>query len=425
MKTKERIKTLLLTVLFVGAVFLTYSIWFYDASPSQNFMWNDEYNELSSVMIEERTSAVIPFAISYRKGEARFGAAYHYGSVNGIYEKITQTLRYVLNTATTFSSCSEDTWYAALSGNGILIDYEGDAPLCAIADSINAENGDRYVQSARYILLSPEGLYIKNSSTGETHIARHELSESNILTLIDSMSAAKCTLALDTDNEKVKPETMLFDGKISTFTLNGSSAVASLDEMQMIAFLKIFGMNYNTCGKHIEKDGTRVYIEDLNVLKVFTDGYVEYAGEYKENDNFGGLLISDVGTALTYSETVKAVNEIVAQLSHFTGGDGKMYLRSVVREGSKWSFGYGWSFGGVPIDRQETGDSAYVDIESNRIMRMGFYMRKYENGGSIVYPIPQKLAIASVTDGSESDFSLRYTDGVVSGIEAQWYTKIK
>lgn len=426
MKTKERIKTLLLTVLFIGAVFLTYSIWFYDVSVSHSFSWSDDsYNELQSVIIDENTAAVIPFAISYRKGSERFGAAYHYGSVNSLYEKISPTLRYVLTNAASPSVCDISEWYAALSKDGVLIDYEGNSPISSIAKSIGAEVGGKYPQSSRYILITASELYFKNSKTGECMKSKHGLNAQDVLSLVDSMSAAKCSLALDEGNTKVTPETPLFNEKISTFTLNGYNSFESFDDTQMLALLKVFNMNYNTCGKHTEQDGTRVYIEDLNILKVMPDGYIEYTSEEKDGDEIGGILVSDAGNALTQIETVEAANGIVARLLRFAGGDGKMYMRDATKDGNVWEMSYGWSFGGVPVDRQETGSCADIVIDGGRITHIGFYMRRYESGGSIVYSIPQRIAIASISGGNGLDFSLRYTDGGSSGIEAQWYTKIK
>lgn len=426
MKTKERIKTLLLTVLFIGAVILTYSIWFYDVSVSQSFSWSDDnYNELQSVIIEDNNAAVIPFAVSYRKGNERFGAAYHYGSVNSLYEKISPTLRYVFGASSAPSVCSAEEWYSSLAKDGVLIDYEGNVPVASIVKSINAEGDGRYLQSSRYVLLTSNALYFKNSKTGECYRTSHELNPQDILSLIDAMSAAKCSLALDVANTKVLPETPLFNEKISTFTLNGYNSLESFDDTQMIALLKVFNMNYNTCGKHTEQDGTRVYIEELNILKVMPDGYIEYTSESKDGDELSGLLISETGSALTQNETIDAANGIIARLLQFAGGDGKMYMREAVKDGSLWKMSYGWSFGGVPVDRQETGTCADIVIDSNRITHIGFYMRRYESGGSIVYNVPQKIAIASIGSNNALDFSLRYTDGASSGIEAQWYTKIK
>ncbi len=427
MKTKERIKTLLLTVLFVGAVILTYSIWFYDVSVSQSFSWSDDggYNELQSVIIDENTAAVIPFAISYRKGNERFGAAYHYGSVNSLYEKISPTLRYILSNASAASVCNLSEWNASLAKDGILIDYEGNVPITSIAKSVGAEREGKFSQSTRYALITADELYFKNSKTGECYKAKHGLNRQDILSLVEAMSAAKCSLALDAGNTKVAPETLLFNEKISTFTLNGYNSLENFDEMQMVALLKVFNMNYNTCGKHIEQDGTRVYIEELNILKIMPDGYIEYTSEIKDGDDLSGLLVSDAGSTLTQLELGDAANGIIAQLLQFAGGDGKMYMRDTEKNGNVCKMSYGWSFGGVPVDRQDTGTCADVVIEGSRITHIGFYMRRYESGGSIVYSVPQKIAIASIKGGNKLDFSLRYTDGGSSGIEAQWYTKIK
>ena len=71
MKTKERIKTILLFVLILGAAFLTYLNWTsYTANQTRGGGMVAEYT-----VAAQGVRTLAPFAISYKTEVGRFGAA--------------------------------------------------------------------------------------------------------------------------------------------------------------------------------------------------------------------------------------------------------------------------------------------------------------------------------------------------------------
>ena len=263
---------------------------------------------------------------------------------------------------------------------------------------------------------------MKNSVSGECWKMQHSASGAEVLRILETLGGAKCTLAIEEKNLNVSPETLMLSEKVSSFTLNGYNPVEQFSEDQMLALLKVFNMNYNTCGKYTEQDGTRVFIEDLVILKVAPDGYITYTSDYNESDTLGGITLSGANDR---AQVLDSTDAIVSRLMSLAGGEAKMYLRDIRRDGNAWYAEYGHSFGGIPIDRHISGHSAQFVIFSGRVSRLEFYMRRFESAGTIIYPLPPRIAIASVTGGEGAEISLRYTDGGSSGIDAQWYTKIK
>lgn len=434
MKTKERIKTLLLSVLLVGAVFLTYSIWFYDSPTADGFLanlWDNndyEYNNetLAELMLEENAAEIVPFAITYRNEKGRFGAAYHGESVNRLYQKTVAILREALSTVSSAGACTQAEWLDAIRKNGILYDFEGVVPLAALAMQTSAENADRLTAFGRYFLFAADFLYIKDPNTGECVKLQHGLNTAELRRVMDGMSAAKCSLALEAGNKNIAAETLLFDDAISAFAVNGYNPVSFFSEEQMLSLLKVFGMNYNTCGKYTEQDGTQVFIEDLNVLKIAPDGYITYTNEHGDDEQ-GGIIIASTGDVPTQTEVLQTASGMIARLSYLAGGNGATYMQNVSRqmESASWGLRFGWSFGGIPIDRQKTGYSAEIAVTGKRITSVGFYMRSYESAGSVISVVPQKLAAAAVEEGAQGALELRYTDGGGSGLVPQWYVKMK
>ncbi len=429
MKTKERIKTLLLLVLLLGAGFLTYSIWFYDSTGADGLLsgWisggDYEYNNetLTELMLEESAEEVVPFVISYHNERGRFGAAYHAESVNRLYQKTLAILREALSTVSGSERVSEAAWHAALRGDGILYDFEGSVPLAALAMQVGAENAGRLGASGRYLLFAGDCFYFKDPASGAILRLPHALGDTELHRVMNGMSAAQCTLALEREGRKVVAETPIFDEAISAYTVNGFNSAAFFDEAQMSSLLKIFGMNYNTCGKYTEKDGTQVFIEELNVLKIAPDGYVTYTSE----EESGGVPIASMGDAPAQDEVLSAACGMIARLSYLAGGNGATYMQSMTAQGSTgWTLRFGWSFGGIPIDRQKTGYSAEIMVTGRNMTSIGFYMRSFENAGGVVSLVPQKLA-AQAVDGTAAALGLRYTDGGGANLTPQWYVKVQ
>lgn len=411
MKTKERIKTILLAVLLAGAVFLTYLTW------TSYMGTNTGGGDTVTIMATGQTQGVIaPFAISYKTETGRFGAAYHAGSVSSVYEKVAPLITEAIETAGSAKNINKDVWNNALSHKGVLVDFEGNIPLFALAGSLGTQwdGADAY---GRYLLITENGMFLKDTWIDEYYAFAHELEAEQITEVLAGLNASKCLLAYEAGSSRVSGETLVFDGNISSFAINSINVTDNFGDAQLNSLLKVFGMNYNTCGKHTEQDGSRVYIEDLSILKISPDGYVTYESE---EEGELALSIPAVGATPTDRELLDGANNLMSSLSSFAGGDASLYLREFYEDGS---VKYGRSFGGIPIDRSGSGYSAEIYFNGKRVTRLSFHMRAYTAGTTVVTALPQKLAIASVPGRTFGVLSLRYTDNASGGIEATWYVK--
>jgi len=110
--------------------------------------------------------------------------------------------------------------------------------------------------------------------------------------------------------------------------------------------------------------------------------------------------------------------KIIQSLEAKTGGEASLYIRNTDDN----TITYGRSFGGIPVDRSESGYSARVEFSGKSITRLEFYMRAY-SGNGIVSLLPQKLAIASIPRDGGRVLSLRYADSGMGSVDAQWYYK--
>ncbi|MBR5479780.1 MAG: hypothetical protein IKU84_06340 [Clostridia bacterium] len=410
MRTKERIKTILLLVLLFGAVSLTYLNW------TSYTGKNDTYdaNEATLNTSVAKQNMATPFSVSYKTDEGRFGAAYHGGSVNALYDKLRPYIAEALSG--NMHETSEVFWISALDKKGVLIDYEGNIPAFALASDLGSDAvmPDVY---CRYLLITEDNIYLKDTQREVYHVITHKLGEKWLDGALFGLNATKCTLAYEAKNTRVSFETLMFDRNISSFTINSVNSQTTFGDSQLSALLKVFGMNYNTCGRHIEKDGSKVYIEDLSTLKISPDGYVTFESEDASELS---LSIPSQGEKPTVQEIVEGAGSIVDMLCSFAGGDASLYLREVYEEGT---IKYGRSFGGIPIDKSGSGYAAEVYLSGNKVVRLGFHMRGYTATATATYTLPQKFAIASVDEGNFGVLSLRYNDNSLGTCEALWYVK--
>ena len=157
MKTKERIKTILLVVLLFGSVFLSYLVW-------TNYTGNVGGSGAQSITTgttTARQSGATPFAITYKTDAGRYGAAYHGGSVKSVYDKVSPTIATALNDD--LRRVNESTWSDALSLKGILVDYEGNLPLFMIGKDLGISDKMPEVY-CRYLLMTEDYIYIKDKN---------------------------------------------------------------------------------------------------------------------------------------------------------------------------------------------------------------------------------------------------------------------
>ncbi len=413
MKTKERIKTILLFVLLFGAVFLTYLNWTSYTANQRQDGGSIDLGDISGTVRDQKT--VAPFAITHKIEKGRFGAAYNSNSVALVFNQVQPLLLSAFNSESGVSKISETVWQDELTKNGVLVDFEGNVPLYLIAKQVGAEF-EREGVYGRYLLLTENGLFLKDTDRGEYFAMRHDLNSADFSNL-EKINATPCSLAAELGGTRASGETIVFDNQISSFTVNSVNVTDGFTDTQLAGLLKIFAMNYNTCGKHIDKDGSRVYVEDLNTLKISPAGYVTYESEASDDEM--SLTISAEGESPTEREAVEGADAIISALMSLAGNDAPIYLRSV----STTEIKYGRSIGGIPIDRSESGYSAEVYLQGKRVTRLNFHLRAYQSSGNVIYTLPQKLAIASVPGKTFAIISLRYADTGSGGMEAQWFVK--
>jgi len=439
MTTHERIKTILLVVLIVGAVFMAYSTWFYD-----NPMGDGAISALLSgdvtgmggdyAVQTGNMSEMSPMRVAVKNDYGRIGAENSPSAVDSIYDATRGLMAEAFNVQSgKWYKIDEETWRKAIRWQSVLYDYQGVVRADTVTQWLWGGQSDVGDIEGRYLLLAvdPETqetlIIIKNQYTDNIYASKTLLDMQTVLGVIDTVSGEVISLACElegTDYEKLVPETFVQENATKARVVSGSNAAAYFTEEQVSEVLKSFSFTPYSVSEHVEKDGTRVYIEETGTVRVESDGFATYTDS--GSDSQDGIFVQSMSELESPSEIYETAQLLVSRLASVIGGAGRLYPQSFrfFDEYNCWVADFGWSVNGIPVDRQSTGYAARVVISDRRVIRVDFYLRIYKITERESTALNKKFAAAAVSgENGESELELRYTDIGQGTLEPGWYRK--
>ena len=444
--TKERIKTILLIVLICGAVFLTYTTWFYDNPLGRGAFFSlfsdpagggGGQGADTTIQPTGTLAEIKPLRACVNTGAGRYGAEYNPTAVDELFGRTRGLVAEAISTAGEWFSSTEKSWREALGERGVLYDYQGVVRLDALALWLRASGLAPTNARGRYLLVAtdPDGervtLYLKNPYSGDIYACVTGMQPDVLLQGIAGLPTNQLKLAFelaDTEYAKLAPETFVHQEPVKPPVVNGYNYASYLTEEQEKQFLKCFGFHSYSVSQYNELDGTKVYIENISTIKVAPDGFVTYTDTRPEGDTQGGLYVQSAAETPTQAEILETARMLISRLAALVPGEGRLYVQDYdyFEEDQSSVVVFGWSVGGIPVDRQQTGYTARVIIRNRRVVEACFYMRSYESAGRDAAVLSQKLAAAAAPAGqSLCELELRYTDAGQSELSPDWYMKQK
>ena len=429
MKTRERLKSILIVVLIVGAAYLTYATWFYN-SPMERvsllaLLSNRVENAFSGGEENPDTGVVFyPLAASMKQESGRFGARYDEEAVRTIFDRTYALFGEALGSATAPRAVEEKAWREALGKPGVLYDYQSVIPAQVLAVWLGAvEYEDLLEYRARYLCLCVENgevaLYLKANDT----CARFEtaLEAGDVVTATASVAPNGAKLAGES-KQLVAPELLVRTGEIRPARLRASAV--TLTETNLSAMLRVFGFNPNTVSRYVERDGTQVYIEDINTVRFTPDGRIVYTDSREESEFGAGIFVPSVDDVPTLTEQLETARLLVTRLDAELGSAGRLYLYGIQEQADAVEFEFGRAVDGIPVDRQGTGYVARVTVTKNKVTEVSCLTRIYEGTSETDPVLPWNLAIAALRGNVTSgELGLRYLDTGAETLSASWYFK--
>ncbi len=422
MKTREYLKTFLILVLLVGVVYLALVTWTANSSGNDWFALFTDRDQVQEDVLENPDIDLRPLSVSVKNKTGRLSAVYDDAMVDLIYGKVKAVLQNAVTSAEHGVVVDEDTWLRAVqTAPSILCDYQCDMPMSTFSFWMGrGEQKTFEPYRVRYLCLAEiDGtvyLFGKDHAGESRFCFLTRVSEQELVENIDLMEPNGIMLAAE--QEKSGQAELLLSGKTQIPLLTTRNPVATMDESKINEILKSLNFNPNTVSRHVEQDGTRIFVEDISTLKITTDGKLMYS-DLREDAGFAsGLVISAEETSLW--SKVEAARELVSGLDRYSQSYGRIYPERVTESGGSVEVLFRREVSGIPVDCAENGYCAKVRIMGNRMTEVEFLLLEFLPSEISTSVLPAKLAAASLLD-EDASLSLRYRLREDGAFAADWY----
>lgn len=436
MRTQERIKTVLLCVLLLGAVYLTYAVWFFD-SPIGSISLRSIFNIPSGVRVSSSGEGsdldaygIRPLAVLIRDEAGARGATYESEESDRIYKTLRNEIKSAVSSASDIAEVSEDVWADEIVKTGVLLDWRGDVPFAALSEWLG--NGGLTTDVLmRYMFMSADGRNVKlflKGEDGRIYSAKTDMSSRSLQNVMNGISAKSAYLASErseSDFSALLPEMIAVETRPRPQVISAYNSCDMFMQSVTEGCLSVFGLSDVTPSTYSEQDGTQVYVADMVTLKISPRGEASYSDTRDEIDETIGLgvkTVSNRNLGATLGEKADYARSIASAAASFLPGGGGIYLASTKITDNDCEFVFCRHMGGIPIDMKDTGCFARIVMRGENVRSVRLNLRCYDAGTQVSETMSERLAAAALFgSGQKGDLSLRYRDAGNGTISPAWY----
>ncbi len=421
-KISEFSKTVLIVLLTVSAIFLTGRTWL--TAVGSNGDWRtlfnkdtvnlpvayNEYEEINSVI-----TLLTPLRATV-KSESGFCTLPNANAVSGLFERTRVSMNEALSTAKDMQTVDKNAWRRALDGDMVFYDFEGYIPLDALA--LLGTGTSVEFPSVRYLVLSADddgtvSVYCKDKEGNYLRFAT-EAQATNLRAILTGYPGDGSEFVYKTIPSA---DTMLTTAPYTDGTLARESVItdiSSSDTNRMISvILEDLGFNSYTTKAYPETDTTRVYVEDLDTLRVSSDGTLQFYAPSADNGTYTAPTGLDKANILADGAT------ILRNAVGIYSGDASVYLIDCYTDSQTGRFVllFGIHSDGVPV-KTEKGYAARLEYCGNVVTSGDMRIAAYKKTDGTAPLLPAVQAYAAMKDGGE--LGLRYVYGETA-YSKNWY----
>ncbi|GEM_PF-4131935 len=286
MKVKETLKTVLLVLLMVCAVYLSYATWFFDdpgiTERLKSALPFSSTANSYTISGGDFADAAIPSAISIKAGYGRYGAEYDSAALSAAFSTVSPYLVEALGSAKNGVTVTDAEWREALSGEGIFFDYRGTIPADTLSAFLSADIMHDHSASARFLMLSakPDSLvflYMTDGNSASVKRFETAVASADIMNAINGFSPNGAYFAFESNTEnRLFCETLLIPktNEFPVYHIETPSFFSETDTSETI--LRGFGFNPNTVESYTDRTGARVFVSGLETLQLGLNGELVY-----------------------------------------------------------------------------------------------------------------------------------------------------
>ena len=396
---KEFLKTVLLILLGLSALYLLWRTWVYDNSIFGAAAPEPEI--YAPARLDYAPASATPARCAVMRDGTRTGAQYD-GETEEVYESFRFLLAEALSSAGQAAVMDEAAWRAALRRDGVYFEFAGTFPIALLAAWLSADSvldGDLEAiglifggGTAALIYSDADGVFYKADTRAEA-AAWPELPE-----------LRPCAFAYETEYAPALAARQLL---IEEESPRVNIAASSIPEIQKDAsiythFLEKLAFSPASTSSYMDGE-TRVYVDVVNgqICEISPDGTIRFSSP--QTPEGAHILAADVLLAW----------ETVSVLEPALGGAEFAVFRVAQTDGST-VVELAWMIGGLPA----LLEPAVAEVENGVIRRIVLKLYRVAAGEEETAPLPLKQAIAMIPGGGEARLDLRYS--MEDGGRAVW-----
>ncbi len=432
----ERLKTLLIVLLSLSAVYLTGLALVQNrvASGSQGLLGGifslfhpqSAAGSADSGGAGQFTAAARPVRIAVCDGVNRYALQYNTAQTDKLYDSVGILLGEALSSADSPQTTTEAVWQTALRAPGVWFDFLGDIPL----ETLSAWTGEGSLNtalsgSARRIAvaLAEDGvrLYYHNESDGLYYTCKTAVTyEGHMDGLIAGYGGNGVPFAFelgaDSGYEGLDPYVLISASPPTPTVYRAANPLAGLDDA-LISDLQQ-ALSFQTSYYAIP-NGIRIR-EGQETLEISSSGIVSYttaagtASRYPVGGQSGSNL----------TQVVETTRRLAADTVGRYCGAGRLYLMEVAETDAGLEVRYGYSLNGTEVSLTG-GPASSFTIQDGQVTAFTLRFRRYEDSGQTSLVLGERMAAAALEalNPEGRELVLCYSDSGGDTVQAGWVAK--
>ena len=434
---RERLKTILIVLLSLSAVYLTGLTLIQNeaASGTQGLLGGlvsllhpaSSNSSLGSDSGGQLTAAARPVRIALYDGENRYAVQYDTTQTDKLYDNVGILLGEALTSAGQPASVQESDWRAALQSPGIWFDFLGNIPLETLSAWTGEGSGNTALTgSVRQIAVAQMNdgvqLYYHNESDGLYYACETAVVYEGHMDQLLSGYGGNGTLFVfelgeDSGYSGLDPYMLISAATPTPTVYRSSNPLANLDDALIGALQQ--ALSFQTSYYPIP-NGIRIR-EGQETLEISSSGTVSYSTAEGTASRY------PVGSGNRYdlTEIVETTRRMAADTVGSYCAAARLYLMSAEETDEGLEVRYGYSLNGTEVSLPGGACAARFTIQDGQITAFTLTFRRYEDAGQTNLVLPERMAAAALDalapEGRE--LLLCYRDSGGDTVQAGWVAK--
>ena len=410
-------KTLLILILAASALALSGVTGLFDRVLDKSAIHPSVGDESQTTAVR-RDQAARPLTIMITTAEnAHHGVKYNSDALSEVYSWFTASLGEALGSSGEPQVVPARQWESALYGTGIFFDYLYEQSVASLAEWLGVDiSSDLSLHTSRRFCLAIEeegvALYYIRALDGKAYRCATALNSQRLAERMAGYVPNGAMFAFEAGETygDIDPYSCILSELAPVAQLTASNPLLNSDEEEI---LRRFGMNPLVASHYPESDGTQVFVEGEQSLRIYGDGRLLYSCMRTEGESELTVGTSDI-ISMAYS--------LAMSMPGAEGWTLQMSNISYDQNTDEYTVRFEYTVGGIVVCFGGRSSAMEIIIDgSGTLRRADFMCRSYSAQGSEL-PMPESQALAVVSTLGGGEPMLCYADSGES-VTLRWVIK--